>query len=274
MSAGNEDVGRSSPGRVMETEVREFELKELWRRYKREGDKSARERLVLAYSPLVKFVAGRTGSKLPSHVDDADLISYGMLGLIEAMERYDVDRETRFETFAMQRIRGAIIDELRSLDWVPRSVRARAREIEEANSKLEHELGRPPTDDELADRMGITEKELQDSLIQISNSSILALEELWMVPDSSGDKVSLLDTLRDENAPDPQAELDTSDLKEMLADAIETLPEREKLVVALYYFENLTLREIGDVLGVTESRVSQLHSKAVLRLRSHLRQPS
>jgi RNA polymerase sigma factor FliA len=256
---------------VAEAEVKAFELKELWRRYKQGGDANARERLVVAYSPLVKFVAGRTGARLPSHVEQADLISYGMIGLIEAMERFDPKRQIRFETFAIQRIRGAIIDELRSLDWVPRSVRARARDIEEANSKLEHELGRAPTDEELAERLGLSEEELQDSLLQISNSSILALEELWMSADASGDRVSLLDTIEDERAPDPQAALDTSELKDRLQDAVQDLPERETLVIALYYFENLTLREIGEVLGVTESRVSQLHSKAVLRLRSRLK---
>ncbi len=257
-------------GEAMEAKVKQFELKELWKRYKEQGDMSARERLVVAYSPLVKYVAGRTGANLPSHVEDSDLISYGMVGLLEAMERYDASREVRFETFAMPRIRGSIIDQLRSLDWVPRSVRSRAREIETANSKLENSLGRVPTDAELAGKLGLTEQELQDSLISISNSSVLALEELWMVPDSSGDKVALLDTIKDENAPDPQRSLDRVDLREQLVEAIETLPERETLVIALYYFEGLTLREIGDVLGVTESRVSQLHSKAVLRLRSRL----
>jgi RNA polymerase sigma factor FliA len=256
---------------MAEAEVKEFELRELWRRYKDAGDDSARERLVVAYSPLVKFVAGRTGARLPSHVEQGDLISYGMIGLVEAMDRFEPKRQIRFETFAMQRIRGAIIDELRSLDWVPRSVRSRAREIEQANSKLEHSLGRAPSDEELAEKLRISEEELQESLLQISNSSILALEELWMTPDSSGDRVSLLDTIEDESAPDPQAALDTSEVKDLLSDAIQDLPERETLVIALYYFENLTLREIGEVLGVTESRVSQLHSKAVLRLRSRLK---
>lgn len=255
----------------MGAEVKAFELRELWRRYKEGGDQSAREGLVVAYSPLVKFVAGRTGARLPSHVDQADLISYGMIGLVDAMERFEPRREIRFETFAMQRIRGAIIDGLRSLDWVPRSVRSRARDIEAANSKLEHELGRAPTDAELAGRLKMSQNNLQEALLQISNSSILALEELWMAPDASGDKVSLLDTIEDESAPDPQAALDTNEVKDRLSEAIHDLPERETLVVALYYLANLTLREIGEVLGVTESRVSQVHSKAVLRLRSRLK---
>jgi RNA polymerase sigma factor for flagellar operon FliA len=254
----------------METGVKEIELRDLWRRYKEDGDVGARERLVVAYSPMVKFVAGRLGAGLPSHVDDADLISYGLMGLIGAIERFEPDRGIKFETFAMTRIRGAIIDELRSLDWVPRSVRARAREIEAAQSRLEHELQRAPTEEELASKLGIDEDELQASLLEIANSSVYALDELWTVSDSSGDKVSLLDTIRDPRADDPQESLDSSEIKDRLTDAIGSLPEREQLVVALYYYENLTLREIGEVLGVTESRVSQLHTKAVMRLKSHL----
>jgi RNA polymerase sigma factor for flagellar operon FliA len=149
-------------------------------------------------------------------------------------------------------------------------VRARAREIERANAKLEHQLQRAPTDEEMAAELKMGVDEFQDALVQISNSTIAALDELWSVSDSSGDAVSLLDTLTDENAPDPAAVMDQTDLKDRVADAIARLPEREKLVVALYYYENLTLREIGEVLGVTESRVSQLHTKAVLRLRGRL----
>ncbi len=254
----------------METNVKAIELKDLWRRYKHEGDERARERLVVAYSPLVKYVSGRMASGLPAHVEEADLISYGLVGLISAIERFELEREIKFETYAVTRIKGSIIDELRSLDWVPRSVRARARAIERANSKLEHSLQRAPTDEEMAAELDITVSEFQDSLLQISNSTIAALDELWTVSDSSGDQVSLLDTLEDPLAEDPASIMDATELKDRIADAISRLPEREKLVVALYYYENLTLREIGEVLGVTESRVSQLHTKAVLRLRGRM----
>jgi RNA polymerase sigma factor FliA len=256
----------------MDTGVKEVELRDLWRRYKDQGDNTARERLVVAYSPMVKFVAGRLGAGLPSHVEDADLISYGLVGLIGAIERFEPERGIKFETFAMTRIRGAIIDELRSLDWVPRSVRSRAREIEQVQAKLEHELQRAPTEAELAAKLNMTEEELQSALLEIANSSVYALDELWTVSDSSGDQVSLLDTIADEGAADPQEALATTEVKDRLTEAIGGLPEREQLVVALYYYENLTLREIGEVLGVTESRVSQLHTKAVMRLKSHLQQ--
>jgi RNA polymerase sigma factor for flagellar operon FliA len=209
-------------------------------------------------------------SGLPAHVEEADLISYGLTGLISAIERFDLSRDIKFETYAITRIRGAIIDELRTLDWVPRSVRARARDIERANMKLEARFQRAPTDEEMAGELAMSVEEFQDALLQISNSTIVALDELWNVSDSSGDQVSLLDTLPDHGAPDPQSVVDQSELRDRIADAIAALPEREKLVVALYYYENLTLREIGEVLGVTESRVSQLHTKAVLRLRSKL----
>jgi RNA polymerase sigma factor FliA len=256
----------------MDTGVKEVELRDLWRRYKEQGDDGARERLVVAYSPMVKFVAGRLGAGLPSHVEDADLISYGLVGLIGAIQRFEPERGIKFETFAMTRIRGAIIDELRSLDWVPRSVRSRAREIEQVQAKLEHELQRAPTEAELADKLNMTEEELQSALLEIANSSVYALDELWTVSDSSGDQVSLLDTIADEGAADPQEALASTEVKDRLTEAIGGLPEREQLVVALYYYENLTLREIGEVLGVTESRVSQLHTKAVMRLKSHLQQ--
>ena len=209
-------------------------------------------------------------SGLPAHVEESDLISYGLIGLINAIERFDIEREIKFETYAITRVKGAIIDELRALDWVPRSVRARAREIERAHAKLEHRLHRTPSDEEMARELRMDVDDFQEALLKISNSAVVALDELWAVSDASGDKVSLLDTLEDPDAPDPQQLLDKSELKDRLAEAIAALPEREKLVIGLYYYENLTLREIGEVLSVTESRISQLHTKAVLRLKSRL----
>jgi RNA polymerase sigma factor for flagellar operon FliA len=244
------------------------DIQTLWRQFRATNDQHVRDRLILTYAPLVKFVAGRVGSGLPSHVDDEDLMSYGLLGLIRAIERYDPGREVKFETYAIPRIRGAIIDELRAMDWVPRSVRGRAREIERAIGELEGRLGRAPTDEEIAQRLGLTQEELDESLGEISRTSVVALDELWSV--SGGDQVSLIDTLEDTTGPSPQSALAQTELKEAIGEALARLPEREKLVVTLYYYEELTLREIGEVLGVTESRISQLHTKAILRLKASL----
>ena len=241
----------------------------LWLEFRRTGDKALRDRLILTYAPLVKFVAGRLGSGLPTHVDENDLVSYGLLGLIGAIERYDPERDVKFETYAMARIKGSIIDELRAMDWVPRSVRARARDIERAMAQLEARLHRAPTDEELAAKLGVTEEDLNDSLSEIGRSSIAALDELWTVS-AGGDQIALIDTIEDTSGPEPQSALAQTELKEAIAEAIARLPEREKLVITLYYYEELTLREIGEVLGVTESRVSQLHTKAILRLKAHL----
>src|SRR5688500_5160232 len=247
-------------------------MEDLWRQYKASGEKSVRDRLILTYAPLVKYVAGRLGSGLPAHVDEGDLVSYGLLGLIAAIDRYDPGRDVKFETYAIARIRGSILDELRALDWVPRSVRSRAREIERAIAELERKLGRAPSDEEIASKLSISGTELEEALTNISRSSIAALDELWTVSGSGGggDQIALIDTIEDESEPDPQAALSQSEVKDAIADAIARLPEREKLVVTLYYYEDLTLREIGEVLGVTESRVSQLHTKAILRLKARL----
>jgi RNA polymerase sigma factor FliA len=241
----------------------------LWRRYKERGDQLARERLILTYAPLVKYVAGRMSSALPAHVEEADLISYGLQGLIGAVERFDPGRQVKFETYAVARIKGSIIDELRSLDWVPRSVRARAREIERKSAELEHRLQRAPTDEELAGALNMTLEEFETAITQIHNSSIVALDEMWTVS-SGGEPLSLIDTIGDSRLTDPAALLDVTELRDTLADAIARLPDREKIVIALYYYDGLTLREIGEVLGVTESRVSQLHTKAILRLKGRL----
>ena len=241
----------------------------LWQEFRRTRDRRLRDRLILTYAPLVKYVAGRLGSGLPAHVDDDDLVSYGLLGLIGAIERFDPDRDIKFETYAIARIKGSIIDELRSLDWVPRSVRSRARDIERTIGELEAKLGRAPNDEEISAKLGLTEDELADSLTEISRTSIAALDELWTVS-SGGDQIALIDTIEDTQVPNPQSALAETEMKEAIGDAIARLPEREKLVVTLYYYEELTLREIGEVLGVTESRVSQLHTKAILRLKARL----
>ena len=243
----------------------------LWREYRDNGDQAVRDRLILTYAPLVKYVAGRLGSGLPAHVEENDLVSYGLLGLIGAIERFDPDRDIKFETYAIARIKGSILDELRAMDWVPRSVRARARDIERAIADLERKLMRAPSDEEISEKLGITQDELDGSLTEISRSSIGALDELWTVSGSSGgDTVALIDTIADTEGPEPQSALAKTELKETIGEAIARLPEREKLVVTLYYYEELTLREIGEVLGVTESRVSQLHTKAILRLKARL----
>jgi RNA polymerase sigma factor FliA len=246
------------------------DVTELWRTFRRTGDQALRDRLILMYAPIVKYVAGRLGSGLPAHVDEGDLVSYGLLGLISAIERYDPDRDVKFETYAIARIKGSILDELRALDWVPRSVRSRARQIERAMAELEAKLGHAPSDEELAKKVGISVEELEDSLTDISRSSIAALDELWTISGSGGDQVALIDTIEDTQGPEPQSAFAQTELREMVADAITSLPEREKLVITLYYYEDLTLREIGEVLGVTESRVSQLHTKAILRLKARL----
>ncbi len=248
------------------------DTKDLWQQYRRTSDAALRDRLILTYAPLVKYVAGRLASGLPAHVDDDDLVSYGLLGLIGAIERYDPDRDVKFETYAITRIKGSIIDELRALDWVPRSVRSRARDIERTIAELESRLGRAPSDEEIAGRLGLSQDELDESLSDISRTSIAALDELWTVS-AGGDQISLIDTIEDAQGPDPISALASTEMREAIGEAISGLPEREKLVITLYYYEELTLREIGEVLGVTESRISQLHTKAVLRLKARLAGP-
>jgi RNA polymerase sigma factor for flagellar operon FliA len=246
---------------------------ELWRSFKESGDQSLRERLILHYSPLVKYVAGRVGVGLPPNIEQADLVSYGIFGLIDAIEKFDVSRAIKFETYAISRIKGAIIDELRAIDWIPRSVRYKAREVEKAYAALESRLHRTPTEAEVATELGIQLEELHAIFSQVSFVNVIALDELLNVGGERGDKLSLVDTLEDTKAEDPVAAFETEETKYLLARAINTLPEREKIVVTLYYYEGLTLAEIGQVLGVTESRICQMHTKAVLQLRGKLAEP-
>lgn len=252
----------------------EAALRRLWQRFKADGDPATRERLILHYSPLVKYVAGRVGVGLPPNIEQADLVSYGIFGLIDAIEKFDIERAIKFETYAISRIRGAIIDELRAIDWIPRSVRYKAREVERAYAALEGELHRTPTEAEVAERLGIALEDLHAIFSQVSYVNVVALDELLTVGGEKGDKLSLVDTLEDTKAEDPVTAFETEETKFILSRAINQLPEREKIVVTLYYYEGLTLAEIGRVLGVTESRICQMHTKAVLQLRAKLAEVS
>lgn len=245
------------------------ELEQLWAQYKGDGRQELRDRLILHYAPLVKYVAGRVAVGLPQNVEQSDLVSYGIFGLIDAIDKFDPERGFKFETYAISRIKGAILDELRSIDWVPRSVRAKARGIEKAYAKLEGELHRTPTDEELAHELEFSDDQLQATLAQISFVGLVALDEMLSVGGERGDGITLGDTIADARQ-GPVAAFEVEEMRELLAQAINRMPEREKTVVTLYYYEGLTLAEIGEILGVTESRVCQIHTKAVLQLRSRM----
>ena len=247
-------------------------ITKLWDDYKSTGSMDDRNRLVVHYSPLVKYVAGRLSAGLPNNIEQADLVSYGMFGLIDAINKFDPERGFKFETYAMSRIRGSIIDELRSIDWVPRSLRAKARAVEKVYTKLEHALLRTPTDAEVAEELGTTEEELQDVFTQISFFGLVALEETLSVGADRSESVTLGDTIPDPGL-GPVGAFEVEETKQILAQALNRLPEREKFVLTLYYYESLTLGEIGGILGITESRVCQIHTKAVIQLRSKLAQP-
>jgi RNA polymerase sigma factor for flagellar operon FliA len=239
------------------------DLQMQWTRWVNRRNSAARDHLIVRYSPLVKFVAGRVGAGLPSSVDSGDLISSGVFGLIDAIERFDTNFGVKFETFAVPRIRGAIYDGLRQLDWVPRSVRSRARSVEKAFSELEHKLGRGPTDEELSEHLRITPEDLTKWLSAIARTTIGPLDRAIAAgaePSAPDDAVS----------GSPSAVVEVRELSLIMREEIKKLPEREKLVLSLYYDEGLTLSEIGEVLGVTESRVSQIHTKSVLHLRSRM----
>ena len=220
--------------------------------------------------PLVKYIAGRLAISLPRSVEMDDLINAGVVGLIEAYNNFDTGKGVKFETYASLRIRGSILDELRGMDWVPRSTRARSREIERTISSLENELGRAPTEAELADGLGVELDEYYHMIDDVSSTSLLSLDELTYGEDD--DKpVPLVDTLRSSDQPSALLNLEREEMRDLLADSLGELTEQERLVVALYYYEELTLKEIGQVLELSESRVSQLHTKAVLGLRAKLR---
>lgn len=244
------------------------ETQRLWADYKQTRAQDLRDKLIIQYSPLVKYVAGRVGVGLPRNVEQSDLVSFGVFGLIDAIEKFDPARGYKFETYAIARIKGAILDELRSIDWVPRSVRSKARTLERAMGKLEAEHHRAPTDEEVADEMGVSPQQLQTTLSQISFVGVAALDEMLSGGDR-GESVTLGDTVAD-TGDGPMGVYEVEEMRQVLATSINRMPEREKIVLTLYYYEGLTLAEIGRVLGVTESRVCQIHTKAVLQLRSRI----
>jgi RNA polymerase sigma factor for flagellar operon FliA len=244
-------------------------LSALWREYKATGDAGLREQLILQYAPLVRYVAGRVGVGLPASVEQGDLVSYGVFGLIDAIDKYDLSRAIKFETYAINRIRGAIIDELRSIDWIPRSVRTKARDVERAIAALEGRLQRTPTEAEIAEELGLDVVDLRRVFSQVSFVHVAALDEMLSATDR-GDGATLGERLEDERTDAPGDALDDEETRLLLARVIHTLPEREQIVVTLYYYEGLTLAEIGLVLGVTESRICQLHTKAMMQMRTRM----
>lgn len=239
----------------------------LWKEYKETANPSIRERIILKYSSFVKYVAGRMAINLPSNVDYDDLVSYGIFGLLDAIDKFDPDRNVKFKTYAKTRIRGAILDELRVLDWTPRSIRQKGKQLEKAMLELEAHLGREPTDEEISAQLGMTVKELHRLYEDTKQSLMMSLDE--GDPEGEGN-VSRKDFLEDVQLITPEKNAERNELKRILAEEITKLSERERLVIVLYYFEQLTSKEIGKILGVSDSRISQLHTKAVLRLRGRL----
>ena len=229
-----------------------------------------REAVVVEYSPMVKYVANRIALRLPPHIEVEDLISVGVLGLIDAIEKYDPARGAKFKTYAEFRVRGAILDELRSMDWVPRSIRQKASQIDAVIQKLQAKFGRPPEDEEVAKELGVSLDQFFDTLNETRSMPVLSLDDLNIVKETGGQQ-SLLDCLAGKVDADPQVQFRLNELKEVIAKTIDTLPEKERLVISLYYYKELTMSEIGAVLNVTESRVSQIHSKTMFRLRTKLK---
>jgi RNA polymerase sigma factor for flagellar operon FliA len=254
---------------VAELDESAVALAQLWSDYKQSGDSALREQLIIHYAPLVRYVAGRVGVGLPSSVEQGDLVSYGVFGLIDAIDKYDLSRSIKFETYAINRIRGAIIDELRSIDWVPRSVRTKARDVERAIASLEGRLQRTPTEAEIAEELGLSVADLQRVFSQVSFVHVAALDEMLSATDR-GEGATLGERLEDERIDAPGDALDDEETRHLLARVIHTLPEREQVVVTLYYYEGFTLAEIGLVLGVTESRICQLHTKSMMAMRTRM----
>lgn len=262
---GNETQEITDP--KLKNRLQDEEDQDLWGQYKINHDQRIKDALIMKYASFVKYVAGRIAVNLPSNVEFDDLVSYGILGLIDAIDKYDFDRNIKFKTYAKMRIRGAIFDELRVLDWTPRSIRQKARKLEKAYAKLEGKLGRDAKDEEIAEYLNIDISELHKLFDETKKSLLLSLDEIFY-DDEEGS--SRFDFIEDQKSDNPQTKIEEAEAKKILADAISKLSDRERMVITLYYYEELTSKEIGKILGVSDSRISQLHTKAILRLRGRL----
>ncbi len=251
----------------LKARLQDEEDQKLWEQYRTTHDQRIKDALIMKYASFVKYVAGRIAVNLPSNVEFDDLVSYGILGLIDAIDKYDSERNVKFKTYAKTRIRGAIFDELRILDWTPRSIRQKARKLEKAYAKLEGKLGRDAKDEEIAEYLNIDISELHKLFDETKKSLLLSLDEIFYDDDEGS---SRFDFVEDEKSDNPQSKIEEAEAKKILADAISKLSDRERMVITLYYYEELTSKEIGKILGVSDSRVSQLHTKAILRLRGRL----
>ncbi|MDR2476743.1 MAG: RNA polymerase sigma factor WhiG [Treponema sp.] len=242
---------------------------ERWQQYRQTRDPRLREAFIKQYAPLVKYVAGKVAMGMPHNVEFDDLVGFGVFGLLDAIDKYDPEKNVKFKTYAVTRIRGAIFDELRQIDWVPRSIRQKTREIEATISSLEAQLGRTASDQEIAGALGMDESEYLKTLQKISTTSIISINDVWFSGDEN-DKVSIADSIESPMSLNPDVVVEKEVIRQVIVAAINELPDKEKKILILYYYEDLTLKDIGRVLEVTESRVSQLHTKAILRLRSKL----
>lgn len=256
----------ADPNSVDETE----ELK-IWKEYQNGRDPKIREFLITKYAPLVKYVAGKVAIGMPQNVEFDDLVSYGTFGLLDAIEKFNPDKEVKFKTYAMTRVRGAIFDELRTIDWIPRSIRQKAKHVEKIIVELENKMGRTVEDEEIAQELDMSLEEFHSLVSKISGTSLVSLNDIWHGSDDS-DELSFIETIESPANNNPDVIVEREETKASIVQAIQKLPDREKKVIVLYYYEDLTLKEIGEVLEVTESRVSQLHTKAIMRLRGRLAQ--
>ena len=242
---------------------------ELWLEYRKTKSPQLRDKFIRQYMPLVKYVAGKLAVGMPGSVEFDDLVGFGQFGLLDAIEKFDPGKNVKFKTYAVTRIRGAIFDELRQLDWVPRSVRQKSREIEDTIVELESKLGRTATDAEIAEKLGVSESEYQQTVMKVSGTSVLSLNDVWY-SGNDNDHMSIGDSIESPSSLNPDVIVEREEIRKVIIEAINELPEKEKMVIVLYYHEDLTFKEIGQVLEVSESRISQLHTKANLRLRAKL----